>query len=233
MEQNIQDILNQSGLNWKVRQEPIQTASGIILTDYRALVREDTNDVLSVRTDSYHPYQNEQLIELLDRVSNRTGLEISRGGSFKNGARVYIQLKSNDLKLGNDKIEGYLTGINSFDGSTSLAFGPSNITISCQNTFFASFRQLDAKVRHTSGMQIKIDDICYRLENSLDEEKKMFNNIVELSETRFDDIIKDRVIRKLFDIKPEVNLRDVEALSSRKFNQLRKFYVDLNGEIAQ
>jgi phage/plasmid-like protein (TIGR03299 family) len=233
MEQNIQDILNQSGLNWKVRQEPIQTASGIILTDYRALVREDTNDVLSVRTDSYHPYQNEQLIELLDRVSNRTGLEISRGGSFKNGARVYIQLKSNDLKLGNDKVEGYLTGINSFDGSTSLAFGPSNITISCQNTFFASFRQLDAKVRHTSGMQIKIDDICYRLENSLDEEKKMFNNIVELSETRFDDIIKDRVIRKLFDIKPEVNLRDEEALSSRKFNQLSKFYVDLNGEIAQ
>jgi len=233
MEQNIEDILNQSGLNWKVRQEPLQTASGIVLDDYRALVREDTNDVLSVRTDSYHPYQNEQLIELLDRVSNRTGLEISRGGSFKNGARVYIQLKSNDLKLGNDKVEGYLTGINSFDGSTSLAFGPSNITISCQNTFFASFRQLDAKVRHTSGMQIKIDDICYRLENSLDEEKKMFDNIVELSETRFDDIIKDRVIRKLFDIKPEVSLTDVDALSSRKFNQLSKFYVDLNGEIAQ
>ena len=233
MEQNIQDILNQSGLNWKVRQEPLQTASGIILDDYRALVREDTNDVLSVRSDAYHPFQNEQLIELLDRVSNRTGLEISRGGSFKNGARVYIQLKSTDLKLGNDRIEGYLTGINSFDGSTSLAFGPSNITISCQNTFFASFRQLDAKVRHTSGMQIKIDDICYRLENSLDEEKKMFNSIVELSETRFDDIIKDRVIRKLFDIKPEVSLTDVDALSSRKFNQLSKFYVDLSGEISQ
>ena len=82
-------------------------------------------------------------------------------------------------------------------------------------------------------MQIKIDDICYRLENSLDEEKKMFNNIVELSETRFDDIIKDRVIRKLFDIKPEVSLTDVDALSSRKFNQLSKFYVDLSGEISQ
>jgi len=233
MEQNIQDILNQSGLNWKVRQEPLQTASGIILPDHRAIVREDTNDVLSVRTESYHPYQNEQLIELLDKVSSQTGLNIHRGGSFKNGARVYIQLKSNDLKLGNDKIEGFLTGINSFDGSTSLAFGPSNITISCQNTFYASFRQLDAKVRHTSGMQIKIDDICRRLSNTLEEEKVMFNHIVELSETRFDDIIKERVIRKLFDVKPEVNLRDSEALSSRKFNQISKFYVDLNGEINQ
>ena len=48
-----------------------------------------------------------------------------------------------------------------------------------------------------------------------------------------DDIIKDRVVRKLFDIKPEVNLRDEDAISSRKFNQLSKFYVDLNGEIQQ
>ena len=52
-------------------------------------------------------------------------------------------------------------------------------------------------------------------------------------ETRFDDLIKERVVRKLFDIKPEVNLRDEDAISSRKFNQLSKFYVDLNGEIQQ
>lgn len=231
MEQNIEDILNQSGLNWKVRQEPLQTASGIVLDDYRALVREDTNDVLSVRSDAYHPFQNEQLIELLDRVSNRTGLEISRGGSFKNGAKVYIQLKSADLKLGNDRIEGYLTGINSFDGSTSLAFGPSNITISCQNTFFASFRQLDAKVRHTSGMQIKIDDICYRLENSLSEEQTMFNQIIKLSEERVTPLHKEWVARKLFDVNPEVSLRDEKGLSSRKYNQISKFFVDLNGEL--
>jgi phage/plasmid-like protein (TIGR03299 family) len=233
MEQRITDILNQTGLNWKVRQEGIQTSSGIILPDHRAIVREDTNDVLSVRSDSYHPYQNDQLIELLDKVSNQTGYEIHRGGSFKNGARVFVQLKSNDLRLGNDRIEGFLTGINSFDGSTSLAFGPSNVTISCQNSFFASFRQIDTKIRHTSGMQIKIDDICRRLDGAVEEERVMFNHIVELSETRFDDIIKDRVVRTLFDVKPEINLRDSEALSPRKFNQITKFYVDLNGELQQ
>ena len=233
MNEHITDILNQTGLNWKVRQEEIQTASGILLPDHMALVREDTNAVLSVRSDSYHPYQNEQLIELLDKVSNQTGLSIHKGGSFKGGARVYVQLKSGDLRLGTDKIEGYLTGINSFDGSTSLAFGPSNITISCMNTFFASFRQIDTKVRHTSGMQIKIDDICRRLDRSIEEEKVMFNNIVELSETTFDDLIKERVVRSLFDIKPEVNLKDEDALSTRKFNQISKFYVDLDGELKQ
>jgi phage/plasmid-like protein (TIGR03299 family) len=233
MNQQIENVLNQTGLNWKVRLENIQTQSGIILPEHKAIVRDDTNDVLSVRSNSYHPYQNEQLIELLDKVSNQTGLQIHKGGEFKKGARVYVQLKSNDLTLGNDKIEGFLTGINSFDGSTSLAFGPSNITISCQNSFFAAFSQIDTKIRHTSGMEIKIDEICRRLEGTLEDERRLFNQIVELSETRFDDIIKDRVTRKLFDIKPEVNLRDEEQVSSRKSNQLSKFYVDLRGELAQ
>ena len=66
------------------------------------------------------------------------------------------------------------------------------------NSFFASFRQIDTKVRHTSGMTIKIDEICKRLEKTLEEEKHIFNQIVELSETRFDDLIKDFAIIVLF-----------------------------------
>ena len=145
----VQEILNKTNLNWSVRTESVQTESGIILDGYNAIVREDTNVPLSVRSDSYYPYQNQELVELLDRVSGQTGLEIHKGGFFGDGQKVFVQLKSNDLRLGNDRIEGYLTGINSFDGSTSLAFGPSNITISCQNKFFAAFRELNSKVRHT------------------------------------------------------------------------------------
>lgn len=225
------DLLDSTGLNWKVKTENIVTESGIVLDGYKAIVREDTNVPLSVRSDEYFPYQNYELIELLDKVSNQTGLELRKGGSFKDGARVYLQLKSNDLKLGNDKVEGYLTGINSFDGSTSLAFGPSNITISCQNKFFAAFRELETKVRHTKNMIVKIDEICKRLDRSLEEEKYIFDNIVKFSETRFDDEIKNRVIKSLFNIKPEVSLNDADALSTVTQNKLSKFYIDLNGEL--
>jgi hypothetical protein len=188
---------------------------------------------LSVRSDGYHPYQNHQLIELLDRVSHQTGLELKKGGYFKDGARVYVQLKSNDLKLGNDRIEGYLTGINSFDGSTSLAFGPSNITISCMNSFFAAFREMNTKIRHTKNMIIKVDEVCRSLENVLQEEKKVFDNIVQLSDMRFDDLFKDNVIKKLFNIDKDVDLKDEESLPSVTRNKLSRFYVDLNGEINQ
>lgn len=226
------ELLDKTNLNWKVKSESVMTESGIQLEGYTALVREDTNTPLSVRSDTYYPFQNYELVELLDRVSGLTGLEIHRGGSFGDGRKVYIQLKSNDLKIGNDRVEGFLTGINSFDGTTSLAFGPSNVTISCQNKFFAAFREMQSKVRHTKNMVVRIDEICRSLEGVLVEEKKVFDSILELSNTRFDDIIKDKVTRKLFNIKPEFSL-DSDDLPSVTKNKLSRFYIDLNGELSQ
>jgi hypothetical protein len=212
----VQEVLSKAGLNWGVREETLTTQSGIIVPHKKALIREDTSAVLSVTNESYCPYQNEQLIELLDKVSQQVGLPIHKGGLFGNGEKVYIQLKSDDLKLGTDRIEGFITGINSFDGSTSLAFGPSNITISCMNTFYAAFRNITTKVRHTKNMILKIDDICKGLEKVLDEEKEMFDDIVKLSETKITEKSQDWVTRLLFDIEKEVALTDSESISTQK-----------------
>ena len=225
------ELLNQTNLNWNVRSEKVQTESGLILDGYNALVREDTNVALSVRGEGYYPYQNHELVELLDRVSGLTGLSIHRGGFFGDGQKVFIQLKSNNLRLGNDRVEGYLTGINSFDGTTSLAFGPSNITISCQNKFFATFREMQSKVRHTKNMVMRVDEICRRLEGVLDEEKILFDKIVRLSETPFDQAIKDSVTRRLFNIDKDVDLNDMDSISGVTRNKLSRYYVDLNGEL--
>jgi phage/plasmid-like protein (TIGR03299 family) len=233
MEQ-IKSFLKQSDLDWNVRQEVLQTESGIVVDGHMAVVREDTNKVLSVMSDSYQPYQNHELLELLYRVSKQTGLALKKGGSFKDGARVYFQLKSNDLTMSNnDRVEGYLTGVNSFDGSTSLAFGPSNVTISCMNSFFAAFRSIQTKVRHTKNMIVKIDEICAGLDRVLEQEKEIFDNIIELSQTKVSDKNIDMVLRTLFNIKPEINYKDDEQVSTNLKNKMSRFYVDLDGEMKE
>ena len=229
----IQDVLNETNLNWTVREESLTTQSGIIIPKQKAIVRDDTNEVLSIHGMGYYPYQNHQLIELLDKVSQQSGLPIHRGGMFGNGEKVFIQLKSNDMKLGNDRIEGYITGINSFDGTTSLAFGPSNITISCQNTFFGAFRSMDTKVRHTKNMIMRVDDICRGLEQVVEEESKMFEDIKQMSETRMTKENEDWVTRTLFNIMKDVDLNNEEQVSSVTRNKLTRFYVDLNGELKE
>lgn len=223
----------QDKLEWSVRTEPIQTESGIVIPNKMSIIRNDTNDYLSICSDDYYPYQNEELINLLQKVSGLTGLDIVKCGFFGKGEKVFIQMKSDNLTLGTDRIEGYMTGINSFDGSTSLSFGPSNITISCQNTFYSSYKQLENKVRHTKNMVVRVDEICRNVESVLDEEKIIFDKIVQLSETRFDDIIKDDVVRKLFNIKKEINLKDDESISTVTRNKMSKFYVDLHGELQE
>ena len=229
----VQDVLNQTGLNWTVREESLTTESGIIIPQQKAIIRDDTNTVLSVHGEGYYPYQNHQLIELLDKVSQQVGLPIHKGGMFGDGKKVFIQLKSNDLKLGTDRVEGFITGVNSFDGSTSLAFGPSNITISCQNTFFAAFRNMDTKVRHTKNMVMRVDEICRGLERVIEEEAIMFEDIKQMADTKMTKENQEWVSRLLFNIEREVNLNDEKALSTVTRNKLSRFEIDLNGELKE
>ena len=229
----VNQFLDRTGLNWKVRTEGLQTSSGIIIPDKIGIVREDDSTILGIHSNGYVPYQNDQMMELLFKVSQQTGLDVHKGGLFGGGRKVFVQLKSNDLTLGTDRIEGYVTGINSFDGSTSLSFGPSSKTISCQNTFFGVYKDLDSKVRHTKNMELKIDDICRQIEGVVQEETNVFGSIVRMSETRFDDVIKDRVIKSLFNIERNVDIKDVDSLSTVTQNKLSRFYIDLNGEIQE
>lgn len=222
-------FLIEAGLDWKVVTETMQTTqTGVIVPKAVALFRDDNKSFLSVRGESYEVYQNEQLIDLLMKVSDQTGLKLHKGGFFGNGEKVFLQLKSTDFNLGNDKIEGFITGVNSFDGTTSLAFGPSNITISCQNSFFAAFRELKTKVRHTKNMVIRIEDILKQLDKSLVEERNIFASIQKMSEHEFTPLHQDLVIRQLFDIKPNAILTDEEQVSTYKRNRIEL----LNGSIA-
>lgn len=227
----IETLLKESRLDWSVRTEGVKTESGILIPGSKSIIRDDTNVPLSIRSDDYGVYQNEQLMELLFKVSNSTGFEVCNGGYFGDGEKVFIQLKSDNLTLGNDRVEGYITGVNSFDGSTSLAFGPSNITISCQNSFFSAFRGLQTRVRHTKKMIIKIEDICKDLERVKEEENFIFDNIKKLREVRINNKIQDSVIKTLFNIDKEIDLQDEESISTQTMNKLSTFYVDLDGEL--
>lgn len=225
------EILTEKNLNWSVRDEVLTTESGILLPNYKAIVRDDTNTVLGVHGSGYQAFQNDQLLELLFRVSQQTGLQVHRGGFFGNGEKVFIQLKSNDLKIGNDEVKGFITGINSFDGSTNLGFGTSTITISCTNSFYGAFRSLQNKVKHTKNMLVRLEDILQAIDVTLSEEKHLFDHIQRFSEIRMSEADMDKVIRSLFGIKKEVSLTDFDVLSTRTQNNIAAFRTAANIEI--
>lgn len=171
------------------------------------------------------------MMEILDRISGKMGLPLHKGGYFGQGEKVYIQLKTQDLNVGTDKVKGYLTCVNSFDGSTSLAFGHSNLTISCQNTFFANYREMANKVRHTQKMHERIDIICMQIEDVLRAEQKIFQNITRMSEVRIDQKVRDMVLERILNLDKEERLADLTTLSTRKKNILSDLEVNIAGEV--
>lgn len=221
--------MKQTGLDWKVTKEPIQTVSGIEIPDRIALVREDTHDVLGIHTTNYVPYQNEELLELLYKISKQTGMELHTGGYFGNGEKVWFQLKSNDLDVGNDLIKGYVSGFNSFDGRSSLAFGNAMLTVSCMNSFWLGYKQVESRIRHTSQMKPRIDEILKRMDILLIEEQTMFQNIQRMGNTRLTPEIQDLITRKLFSIDKEEQL-DSPNISTNKKNKILRFNYELDIE---
>jgi hypothetical protein len=171
------------------------------------------------------------MMEILDRISGKMGLPLHKGGYFNQGEKVYIQLKTQDLKVGTDKVKGYLTCVNSFDGSTSLAFGHSNLTISCQNTFFANYREMANKVRHTQRMHERIDIICMQIEDVLRAEQKIFQTITRMSEVQIHQKVRDMVLERILNLDKEERLADLSTLSTRKKNILSDLEVNIAGEV--
>lgn len=226
------EILNATGLNWNVRKEQIQTVSGLIIPDKTAIIREDNNAVLSVMGNGYEPYNNSELLELLYNITKSTGLEIHKGGMFGGGEKVYFQLKSDNLILNGDKIEGYVSGINSFDGSTSLSFGHSTLTISCMNTFFSVYKQLDSKIKHSASMRPRIDTILFGIDKLLKEEKHNFDTIRKMSEIPATPEMIEFVKETILNLSKQDMLL-VDDMSGKRKNRIEAFELDLKREMQQ
>lgn len=225
------NILESAQLNWSVTSEKLVTAVSNIETDSIAIVRDDTKDILGVHGKGYHPLQNSEMMEILERISGKMDLPLHKGGYFGNGQKVFVQLKTEDQRIGTDLVKGYLTCVNSYDGSTSLAFGHSNLTISCQNTFFANYREMANKVRHTQKMHERIDIICMQIEDVLQAEKSIFNKIKRMSEVDIAPEVRDMVLARMLDLNKEERLADLSTLSTRKKNILSDLEVNISGEV--
>lgn len=226
----ITDILNETGLNWLVEKQDLVTAKGIVIPDKVAIVRTDNNAVLGVLGHKYEAFQNYEVAELLFQISQHTGLKVHSGGMFNNGGKIFLQLKSDNLNLNGDRIEGFITGVSSHDGGTSLGFGNSTLTISCMNTFWKVFKNLDSKLKHTQSMRPRLDAILRGVDVLLKEEQDDFKTIERMSETRITPEIQELVIRTLFQLSKE-DMLIKDGISNRKQNQILDFKRDWDTEI--
>lgn len=180
--EQVATMLDSFGLRWTVAKEKLSLPDKMD-TNFYGIVRQDTRYTFATCKAGYRPFQNSELAELLIRVSEKTGYTIHSGGAFDAGAKVFIQLETgNKIKhLGENQtvVNGYITGVNSFDGTSKLKWGVTNLTVCCKNVFSKVARSLNFGARHTESMQIQIDACLRDVEATHKEEIDVFNEFIK------------------------------------------------------
>jgi phage/plasmid-like protein (TIGR03299 family) len=109
--------LDKFGLNWNVEKIPLFARNDekeIAIKREQALVRTDTNQVLSLVSDTWHPCQNETAFGFFNDFVAAGEMEMEQAGSYHNGKLVYALAKVGEsFELpGEDVIDNYFLFVN-------------------------------------------------------------------------------------------------------------------------
>ncbi len=122
-----------------------------------ATVREDNDKVLGIVSDDYEVLANSDLKKLIQPLVDEQVLSVTNQGYLGGGRKVFVQAQvAEDYQIAGESYKGMITLLNSHDGSTKVAIGPTTVRVICQNTFALAMSQLGEKFRHSGGVTDRV-----------------------------------------------------------------------------
>lgn len=219
------EVLEMTGLNWTVRKEQLQTASGY-LTPNVGVFRSDNNGWVGTVTPKYTPYQNKDLVTTIVEASGHIGLDIAKGGTLKNGQKVFVQLQLKPALIGKSKVQRYITAMNSHNGKSSIAFGSTNTVIACSNSFYRVYKELQ-KFRHTVATTERIKLAVMELKNTIKEDIKLMETFQMMSSMKIEDEVVAKIMKNVFKIDMD---KSTDELGKRKTERSETIFQNIATE---
>jgi len=246
MENQIQDaetqgemvaqLLEQHDLFWEVQKEKLYTSQGIE-SNYYSVRRADDGTEFMTCKDGYEVFQNWDLVDLTHEIATKLGGDIKKGGHIQGGRKVFMQIDSGSLKnIGenNDQVDKYITVMNSHDGSSGIGLGMTNITVSCSNTFYKAYKDLNHKIRHTVTMREKIDAVLYGLDAFKSSEESLYETYKRMAEIEAKPNDIKRLIQNLLGVDVNKTAEEAKELySTRSLNKAKNLSIRIAEESAQ
>lgn len=226
------ESLAKFGLDWKVEKLPLSLPNGKP-SGFFGIHREDNNTTFATCKEGYEVFQNSELFDLASEAAGQLGYTIDNGGLFKQGALVHVQISTGriaGLGKNNDTVQKFVTAINSHDGSTSLRWGSTNITISCQNTFWSAFRSLQNAAKHTESMRARIEATMKGISQAIENEKTLYETFFKLADVPAKKNHVELVTKLVLGV--DLNKKP-DDISTYKKNRLAMLSADLNSEMKQ
>lgn len=160
----IQEAIDLSGLNWGVELKPLFLGNGD-LVDHKAVVRQDSGNVLGIVGPRYQPLQNAQAFDWFNPFIENGEVALETAGSLDEGRRIWVMAKiarDPSVIVKGDEILKYLMLSNSHDGTLAIRVGYTPIRIVCANTLAMAHSSNASKlirVRHTASSKVALDKL--------------------------------------------------------------------------
>jgi phage/plasmid-like protein (TIGR03299 family) len=169
-----EEIMSKAWLGgWEVRKIPVQgievNAKGVTKVDcpdkwmtVRTNPQTGITEYLGIVGDDYATVQNEQVAEVLNLLVDESGAHFETAGSMRKGKSVFVTMKLPGAMqiAGVDRLDLYLIGTTSHDGTAALRLDASPVRVVCANTQRAAFERSQGSYtfRHTSNITSKISE---------------------------------------------------------------------------
>ncbi len=167
--------------------------------DYKAIVREDTNQVISIVRDSYKIVTNSELIDQLLRQLASCGQSfiIDPSHSFVSNARMRLQITFPELRLRDRESDIALSAFihNSYDQSEGIRFYFGAIRAICSNGMVFGTVLSKYYSRHTKGFSF--EDLGAKLAEAKSYFPEIQERINRLEHLRVDEQLLENVSDKI------------------------------------
>jgi phage/plasmid-like protein (TIGR03299 family) len=235
-----EEALNAAHLSdWNVRKLPLTateiTEDGVTTLDVpdrfstvRTNPKTKTTDYLGVVGSDYTPVQNEENCGLLNTLVDASGAHFETAGSLRGGRQVFVTMKLPETMTlaGTDRMDFYIAGLNSHDGTGAFKLVVTPIRIVCANTQSLALDRARASysIRHTEGARKKISEarkalgLMFRYVEEFEKAaERMINEELALAEF-------DKVCRELWPLAKDASPR-TKTNDAKRMSHLRRLFV--------
>ena len=206
-----EEALELAGLNWTVRPEPVY-ANGLVLTGYKANIRDTDGAFLGMVGDRYQIVQNKDAFDFTDALIGE-GCTYETAGSLEDGKRVFLLARMpKELILG-DEVVPYLAFTNGFNGYYSIKACCTPVRVVCSNTLnlALSKAQRTWSTKHVGNLQSKLEEA----RETLNLAKAYMTNLAETADILANTKVSEEEVR---DVLNEIYPTKTEDTDRRKQN---------------
>jgi phage/plasmid-like protein (TIGR03299 family) len=161
----IEEGMQLANLDWRVTLKPLVLQETQKLVTHRAVVREDTNDVLGIVGPNWQPLQNIDSFKFFNSFLESGVATLETAGSLRGGEIVWVLAKIKDSEceiVKGDPLERYVLLSNGHNGLLAVRVGFTTVRVVCANTLNASHNSEASKlirIKHTGQLQNNLDNV--------------------------------------------------------------------------